>query len=140
MLDVDIRIPDLTTFSRRGAGLTMLLKRIERNEPLLVNRTCVKLYGEGEWRDEEQGVRSGRRWRKLHRGVVAAELTLDDVGDVSTIVDLHDQSDRPVAPMIGDGAYDGEAGYDAVAKRNSEAASTKHDTRLQMLTRYGRIG
>ncbi|KAF0136093.1 MAG: hypothetical protein FD148_353 [Methylocystaceae bacterium] len=40
------------------------------------------------------------------------ELTLDDVGDVSTIPDLLDQIERPVASMIGDGAYDGQAVYE----------------------------
>src|SRR5580704_15353156 len=32
LLGVQIRIPDHTTFSRRGAGLTILPKRIERDE------------------------------------------------------------------------------------------------------------
>jgi transposase len=164
LLNVDIRIPDHTTFSRRGAGLTILPKRIERDEPLhlLVDSTGVKVYGEGEWLDEKHGVRSRRRWRKLHLGVdantheiVAVELTLDDVGDVSTIPDLLDQIERPVASMIGDGAYDGQAVYDAALKRHpeaaviipprstavsSETASTQRDKHLEMITRHGRIG
>jgi hypothetical protein len=36
LLGVDIRNPDLTTFSRQGDGLTILPKRIERGEPLHV--------------------------------------------------------------------------------------------------------
>ena len=40
VLGVDIRVPDHTTLSRRGGGLTILLKRIDRDEPLhlLVDR------------------------------------------------------------------------------------------------------
>src|SRR6185312_14336109 len=34
VLGVDIRVPDHTTLSRRGGGLTILLKRIDRHEPL----------------------------------------------------------------------------------------------------------
>src|SRR5208282_6008709 len=34
LLGVQIRIPDHTTFSRRGGGLTILPERVERNEPL----------------------------------------------------------------------------------------------------------
>ena len=41
----------------------------------------AKIYGEGEWLDQKHGIRSRRRWRKLHLGVdadtheiVAAEL------------------------------------------------------------------
>ena len=34
LLGVDLAIPDHTTFSRRGGGLTILPQRIERDEPL----------------------------------------------------------------------------------------------------------
>ncbi len=75
-------------------------QRIERDEPLhlLIDSTGVKIHGEGEWLDQKHGVRSRRRWRKLHLAVdadtqeiVAVELTPDDVGDVSTLPDLLDQ-------------------------------------------------
>jgi hypothetical protein len=79
---------------RGGGGLTILPKRIDRAEPLhlLVDSTGLKIYGEGEWLDQKHGIRSRRRWRKLHIGVnantheiVAVELTPDDVGDVPEI-------------------------------------------------------
>ena len=91
LLGIDLPIPDHTTFSRRGGGLTVLPQRVERNEllHLLVDSTGVKIYDEGEWRDQKRGVRSRRRWRKLHLAVDAetqeiatVELTPDDVGDV----------------------------------------------------------
>jgi Transposase DDE domain len=54
----------------------------------------------------EHGIRSRRRWRKLHLGIdanthaiVAVELTPDDVGDVSEIPDLLDQIDGEIASM-----------------------------------------
>ena len=57
---------------------------------MVVDSTGLKIYGEGEWLDAKHGSRSRRRWRKLHIGinadtheVVVAELTPDDVGDVS---------------------------------------------------------
>ena len=84
VLKIDIPIPDHTTLSRRGGGLTILPKQIDRNEPLhlLVNSTGLKIYGEGEWIDQKHGIRSRRRWHKLHLGVdadtheiVAVELT-----------------------------------------------------------------
>ena len=131
VLGVDIAIPDHTTLSRRGGGLTILLKRLDRAEPLhlLVDSTGLKIYGEGEWLDQKHGIRSRRRWRKLHLGIdavtheiVASELTPDDVGDVSEMPALLDQIDAEVASMTADGAYDGEAVYDAVAERHPEAA------------------
>src|SRR5689334_24256518 len=115
VLHVDIRVPDHTTLSRRSGGLTILPSRIRRDEPLhlLVDSTGLKIYGEGEWLDQKHGVRSRRRWRKLHIGIdagthdiVASELTPDDVGDVSEVPELLDQVDTDIASMIADGAYD----------------------------------
>jgi hypothetical protein len=131
VLELDIAIPDHTTLSRRGGGLTILLKTVGREEPLhlLVDSTGLKIYGEGEWLDQKRGIRSPRRWRKLHLGVdadtheiVAAELTPDDVGDVSELPDLLDQVDAGIASLTADGAYDGEVAYDAVANRHPDAA------------------
>jgi len=113
VLHVDIRVPDHTTLSRRSGGLTILPSRIRRDEPLhlLVDSTGLKIYGEGEWLDQKHGVRSRRRWRKLHLGIdagthdiVASELTPDDVGDVSEVPELLDQVDAGIASMTADGA------------------------------------
>lgn len=83
------------------------------------------------------------------------ELTPDDVGDVSAVADLLDQIEGPVGSMTGDGAYDGQVVYDAVAKRHPEAAviipprstavssegpATQHDKHLEAIARHGRIG
>ena len=45
VLGLDIAIPDHTTLSRRGGGLTILLKRLDRAEPLrlLVDSTGLKI-------------------------------------------------------------------------------------------------
>src|SRR5208283_2617613 len=131
LLGVDIAIPDHTTLSRRGGGLTILLKRLDRAEPLhlLVDSTGLKIYGEGEWLDQKHGIRSRRRWRKLHLAVdagtheiVAVELTPDDVGDIAEVPDLLDQIGADVASMTADGAYDGQVVYDAVAERHPKAS------------------
>ena len=74
-------------------------KRVDQAERLhlLIDSTGLKMYGEGEWLDQKRGIRSRRRWRKLHLGIdavtqeiVASELTPDDVGDVSEIPRLLD--------------------------------------------------
>jgi hypothetical protein len=46
VLHIDIRIPDRTTLSRRSRGLTILPRRIRRDEPLhlLVDSTGLKIY------------------------------------------------------------------------------------------------
>jgi Transposase DDE domain len=130
VLELDIAIPDHTTLSRRGGGLTILPKTIGREEPLhlLIDSTGLKIYGEGEWLDQRRDIRTPRRWRKLHLGVdagtheiVAAELTPDDVGDVPQLPDLLDQVDAAIASVTADGAYDGKVVYYAVANRHPDA-------------------
>jgi hypothetical protein len=162
LLDVQIRIPDHTTFSRRGGGLKVLPQRIDRNEPLhlLIDSTGVKIYGEGEWLDQKHGVRSRRRWRKLHLAVdadtheiAAVELTPDDVGDVSALPELLGQIEEPVGSVTADGAYDGV--YDEVLHRHpaarviipprstailSEAGTTQRDEHLRSIEQHGRLG
>src|SRR5690349_18967627 len=163
VLGVGIAIPDHTTLSRRSGGLTILPKRVDRDEPLhlLVDSTGLKIYGEGERLDQKHGIRSRRRWRKLHLGVdadtheiVAVELTPEDVGDVPEIPELLDQIDANLASMTADGPYDGEAVYDAVAERHPEATviipprataipsetmTTQRDRHLAAIAKHGRI-
>src|SRR5918912_4128803 len=131
VLKIDIAIPDHSTLSRRGGGLTILPKRVDPGEPLhlLVDSTGLKIYGEGEWLDQKHGLRSRRRWRKLRLGVdaktheiVAVELTPDDVGDLSEVPELLDQVEAEVASVTADGAYDGAAVYAAVAERHPGAS------------------
>ena len=162
-LGIDIAIPDHTTLSRRGGGLTVLPKRIERDEPLhlLIDSSGLKIYGEGEWLDQQHGLRSRRRWRKLHLGIdaemheiVAAELTQDNVGDVSVVPELLDQIDADVASVTADGAYDGDTVYEAVAQRHPETAvtipprrtaapgeiaATQRDRHLAAIAKHGRM-
>ena len=81
-------------------------------------------------------------------------LTPDDVGDVSEIPDLLDQIDAEIASMTADGAYDGEAVYDAVAGRHpsatviippratsvaGETTATQRDQHLAMIDEHGRM-
>ena len=83
------------------------------------------------------------------------ELTPDDIGDVSALPELLDQSDADVASLTAGGAYDGEADYDAVAERHpeasviipprttaipSETATTQRDRHLEVIANRGRIG
>ena len=164
LLGISIAIPDHTTLSRRGGGLTILPRHIDRAEALhlLVDSTGIKIYGEGEWLDQKHGIRSHRRWRKLHLGmnadtheIVAVELTPDDVGDVSEVPHLLDQIDADVASMTADGAYDGDTVYDAVIERAPEAAviipprvtavtggttSTQRDHHIGTIAKHGRMG
>lgn len=164
VLGIAIAIPDHTTLSRRGGGLTILPRHIDRDEPLhlVIDSTGLKIYGEGEWLDQKRGIRSHRRWRKLHLGmdaatheIVAVELTPDNVGDVSEMPPLLDQIDADVASVAADGAYDGETVYDTVAERHpgavviipprvtavvSGATAIQRDQHIATIAKHGRMG
>src|SRR2546423_1370055 len=131
-LGLDLAIPDHSTLSRRAETLQVSPRPRSGTEPvhLLVDSTGLKLCGAGEWLVEKHGARTRRSWRKLHIGVdagsgqiMAAELTTNDVDDGSRVGPLLDQVAGPIASFPpGDGAYDRDDVYDAVAERHPEAA------------------
>ena len=86
--------------------------------------------------------------------VVVAELTPDDVGEVSTFTELLQHIDSRVATLTADGAYDGEAVYNAVAERHpgaaviipprvtavaNEASTRQRNRHIAMIAQHGRI-
>jgi hypothetical protein len=129
-----------------------------------VDSTGVKLGGAGEWLVEKHGTSRRRSWRKLHIGVdadsgeiVVIELTRREVDDGSRTGTLLDQLGDPLASFTGDGAYDQDKVYEAVAERHPEAAvivppratavpsplaetaPTQRDLHLQTIAQHGRM-
>ena len=128
LLGVEITVPDFSTLSRRGSGLTLQTRpRADKQAAihLVVDSTGLKIFGEGEWLEEKHKTKRKRRsWRKLHLGldlvsgeIVTSDLTTDDIGDPTALPDLLDQVDGPVALFLADGAYDGEPTSDLLAAR-----------------------
>jgi hypothetical protein len=138
-----------------------------RAEPvhLLVDSTRLKLCGVGEWLIEKHGTKTRRAWRKLHirlnaetGEIVAADLTTNDMDDASRVGSLLGRVAGPVASFTGDGAYDQDGVYRAVADHQPEAAvivpphattvpsataasePTQRDRHLQGIAEKGRIG
>jgi hypothetical protein len=166
LLGLDLAVPDHSTLSRRARTLPVPLRRRLGTGPLhlLVDSTGVKLGGAGEWLVEKHGTSRRRSWRKLHIGIdgdsgeiVAIELTKKEVDDGSRTGALLDQLTEPLASFTGDGAYDQDKVYKAVAARHPDAAvivppratavpsaSTKmaprqRDLHLQTIAGHGRM-
>jgi DDE family transposase len=96
---------------------------------LLVDSTGLKLCGAGEWLVEKHGTKTRRSWRKLHIGVdagtgqiMAATLTTKEVDDGAQVGPLLEQITDPLASFTGDGAYDQDGVYTAVAEHHPDAA------------------
>ena len=168
LLGLELAVPDHTTLSRRAGTLEVPRPRPTGGGPLhlLVDSTGLKLGGPGEWLVEKHGTSTRRAWRKLHLGVDA------DTGRIEA-VELTDQArpttapgsarcsirwTDPLASLTGDGAYDREDVYGAVAERHPEAAvvvpprrdavpseaaetaPTQRDRHLRCIAEHGRLG
>jgi Transposase DDE domain len=166
LLGLELAVPDHSTLSRRAETLEVPRPRSGSGPVhLLVDSTGLKLGGPGEWLVEKHGTKTRRAWRKLHLGVdadtgriEAAELTGHGTDDGSRVGPLLDQVDGAVASFTGDGAYDREGVYGAVAARHPEAAvvvpprrdavpseaaataPTRRDRHLRLIAERGRTG
>lgn len=132
LLGVELQVPDYSTLCRRQQTLTVTLPRsvVQKPRHLVVDATGLKVYGEGEWKDRQQGIGKRRTWRKLHiavdaqsQEVVAVELTANFVGDAEVLPDLLEQLDpeEALASVAADGAYDTVHCHQAIRKRNAKA-------------------
>jgi hypothetical protein len=129
LLGLQIAVPDHATLSRRGRGFAGRQPRTVRHDRpvhVVLDSTGLQVFGQGEWDAEKHG-RKPRRWRKLHLAVdadtgeiVAHVLTDKDGGDISQVSDLLATVEGPIASVIADGAYDGEAVYQEVAARQHD--------------------
>jgi hypothetical protein len=93
---------------------------------LMLDSSGRAIFGEGEWAAVKHGGRGVRGWKKLHLGVdsdgviVGQVLTDANVGGASVGVDLVDRTPGKIRKMIGDGAYDSRAWYDAASSRDAK--------------------
>src|SRR4051812_21313428 len=166
LLDLDLPVPDHSTLSRRAATLEVPQPKAgSAPVHLLVDSTGLKLCGPGEWLVEKHGTKRRQAWRVLHLAtdadtgrIVASVLTDKDADDGSQVGPLLDQVEGRVAPATGEGAYDRDDVYAAVAARHPEAAvvvppranavpskaaetaPTRRDARLLCIAERGRLG
>ena len=128
LLGIKIAVPDFSTLSRRGKGLVLSEKRSPNSGGpvhLVVDSTGLKVFGEGEWREQKHRTKAKRKsWRKLHLGldlitgdIICSDLTLDEVGDSSALPSLLDQIGGPVDQFLADDAYDGGPTRDLLRAR-----------------------
>ena len=90
LIGLDWDVPDFSTLSRRQKALVVNIPHRGSQGPLhlLIDRTGIKVEGEGEWNARKHGGAKSRVWRKVHLGidqealeVRAVEVTSSDIGD-----------------------------------------------------------
>jgi hypothetical protein len=124
LMGADLPTPHYSTLSRRAASLEVKLPRLSKGPlHLAVDSTGVKLYGEGEWKVRLHGAEKRRTWRKLHLLVdhhthecIALAMTDKDVLDRRELPGLLGAVEGEVAEVLGDGAYDFQDCYKAIAE------------------------
>lgn len=115
---------------RCAQPLPVKLRVIHSGEPLhlVVDSTSVKVYGEDEWKVRRHGYSKRRTWRKVHLALGAntgqlraAFMTHQDIADGEVLPELLDQTptDEPIDTIGGDGAYDTQDCYTAIAARDA---------------------
>src|SRR6056297_1063881 len=79
LVGLDWAVPDFSTLSRRQKTLAVCIPYRGSQGPLnlLIDSTCIKAEGEGEWHARKHGGAKRRLWRKIHIGV--DEQTLETV-------------------------------------------------------------
>lgn len=80
---------------------------------LIIDSTCLKVYGEGEWKQRKHGKSQRRIWRKLHltvnahtHEIIAAEMSLESEADSEVLPTLLNPLRRRLHQVPVDGAYD----------------------------------
>jgi hypothetical protein len=165
LMNLTITAPDHTTVSRRAATLPVIQATSVPSGPLhaLIDSTGLQVYGAGQWLEAKHGMKSRRKWRKLHLAVdadsgtiMAHTLTDQDVDDPSRVAPLLDQIGTKIGRMVADGAYDGDPTYQAnaahgadikvvIPPRSTAVSSnetdppTQRDCHLKMITQQGRL-
>jgi hypothetical protein len=74
LMELTISSPDHTTVSRRAVKLLVVHAAQVPHGPMhvLIDSTGLQVYGAGQWMEAKHGVKSRRKWRKLHLAVDAA--------------------------------------------------------------------
>ena len=132
LIGLDWVVPDFSTLCRRQRTLKVSLPYRGGTGPLnlLIDSTCIKAEGEGEWNARKHGGSKRRIWRKVHIGideetleVRAVEITSSNVGDAPVLPDLLNQipSDQDIGSVTADGAYDTHKCHETIAARNAHA-------------------
>tara|TARA_Y100001934_G_C12387253_1_gene797669 strand:+ start:47292 stop:48209 length:918 start_codon:yes stop_codon:yes gene_type:complete len=122
--------PGYSCLSKRARVAQIKYKRASRGEVahVVIDSTGIKTFGEGEWHVKKHGKQQRRRWRKMHlavdantHDVIAAEVSLDSVGDNQALPSLLNPLRRKIKQVSADGAYDTKACYRLIAKKGAKA-------------------
>jgi hypothetical protein len=165
LMDLPLPCPDHTTLSRRNATVAIRQQTDQASQgavALIVDRSGLQVYGQGEWHSQKHGEQPHKRWKKLHIGVdtqgwiVASTVTESHAPDPSQVPALLSQVDHRIDRFVGDGIFDQAPVYtavehhspgarviipprkEAVVSPTATTAPTQRDQHLLAIEREGR--
>jgi hypothetical protein len=113
--NLNLRVPDYTTISRRSSSLAVDLSVANKGNitDIVADSSGLKVYGEGEWKVRKHGAGKHRTWMKMHvaidettQQIHAVTLTTNAVDDATEVSSLLQQIPQKVRSFKADGAYD----------------------------------
>src|SRR5512135_2371457 len=140
LMMVHLSVPDSSTLCRRAKTVRIRLpKTAEGPLHLVLDRTGLKVYGEGEWKVRQHGYSKRRTWLKLHLAIdpetheiQAALVSEPGVTDAEAVPALLEQVDNPVEAVEADGAYDQRPVYAELERRGARAViPPRRDARIR---------
>jgi hypothetical protein len=166
MMELMLPCPDHTTLSRRNATVA-IRRQVERSPHgpvcVIVDSSGLKICGQGEWQAQKHREKKRKAWKKLHIGVddhgqiIASTVTTSHAQDPSQVPALLSQIDGEIDCFVGDGIYDQDPVYtalanhspgarviipprkDAVWSNQAATAPTQRDQHLLAIERAGRF-
>lgn len=127
LMNIDLRVPDYSTLSRRSCSIAVKLPKSNQDKVMLiVDSSGLKVFGEGEWKVRKHGYSKRRTWMKMHLAITAdgemriADLTDNATADSEALLDMIDEEEALIEGLSGDGAYDQRKVYDKCQKKQIE--------------------
>lgn len=109
LIKLQLRCPDYSLISRHTQTVSINIKTATCREiaHLVIDRTGLKVFGEGESKIKKHGAERRRVWRKLHlpvdsttHEVICADLSLSSTTDAHALPGLISQTHRPSGPSF----------------------------------------
>ena len=136
-MQVDLQVPDFSTFSRRMEELELpqLTTMVASDQiiNLVIDSTGLKVYGPGEWHECKYALKQRKSWRKLHvaidtntHKIVSSELTTHDIGDPSAVPELLNHVKQKLGSVTADGAYNTKNVYEAIENKGAKVIIPPH--------------
>ena len=129
MLEIDLPVPNYSTFCRRQQSLIAVLEKeaSQKNMVLAIDSTGLKVFGEGEWKVRMHGYNFRRVWRKLHlaidvktQQIEAVAFSTNDFKDGELLDDLLEQIETSVDKVVADGGYESFDNFESIKAIGAE--------------------